>query len=48
MISLISSLEIIKVVNPDIFLWIAASVADAAAFIHNCIKNTIINKYLIV
>ena len=40
MASSISSLEIIKVVNPalKIFLWIAASVADAAAVNPNGIK----------
>ena len=39
-ISFISSLEIIIVVKPDpnIFLWIAASVADAAAVNPNGIK----------
>ena len=43
MILLISSLEIIKFVNPDIFLWIAASVADAAAFNPNFIKTLLPN-----
>ena len=45
MISLISSLEIIKVLNPDpnIFLWIAASVGDVAAFNPNCIKRLLPN-----
>ena len=41
MISFISSFEIINVVTPDpnIFLWIAASVADAAAVNPNGIKR---------
>ena len=41
MISFISSLEIINVVvlDPNIFLWIAASVADAAAVDPNCTKT---------
>ena len=41
MASSISSLEIFKVVNPalKIFLWIAASVADAAAVNPNGIKT---------
>ena len=45
MISNISSLEIIKVVNPDpnIFLWIAASVSDAAAVNPNGIKTFLAN-----
>ena len=45
MISNISSLEIIKVVNPDpnIFLWIAAPVSDAAAVNPNGIKTLVAN-----
>ena len=45
MISFISSFEIITVVAPDpnIFLWIAASVADAAAVNPNCIKTLLVN-----
>ena len=45
MISSISSLEIIKVVNPDpnILLWIAASVVDAAAVNPNGIKTLLAN-----
>ena len=45
MISSISSLEIIKVVNtdPDIFLWIVASVADAVAVNPNGIKTLLAN-----
>ena len=45
MISYICSLEIIKVVNPDpnIFLWIAASVADSAAVNPNSIKTLLVN-----
>ena len=45
MASSISSLEIIKVVNPalKIFLWIAASVADAAAVNPNGIKTLLAN-----
>ena len=45
MISFISSLEINKVVNPDpkLFLWIAASVADAAAANLNGIKKRLAN-----
>ena len=41
MISFISSLEIIVIVIPDpnIFLWIAVSVADAAAVNSNGIKT---------
>ena len=41
MISFISSLEIINVVvsGPNIFLWIAASVADPAAVNPNSIKT---------
>ena len=41
MISFISSFEIISVVTPElnIFLWIAASVADAAAVNPNGIKT---------
>ena len=41
MISLISLFEIISVVTPDpnIFLWVAASVADSAAVNLNGIKN---------
>ena len=44
-ISSISSFEIFKVVNPDpnIFLWIAASVADVAAVIPNGIKTLLAN-----
>ena len=47
MISLISALEIINFVKPDwnIFFWIAASVADAAAVNCNGIK-TILANYL--
>ena len=45
MISFIASLEIINFVVPDpnIFLWIAASVADAAAVNHNGIKMLLAN-----
>ena len=45
MISVISSLEIINVVKPDpnIFLWIAASVAAAAAVNPNGIKTLLAN-----
>ena len=45
MISFISSLEIINVVIPDsnIFLWIPASVADAAAVNPNGIKTLLAN-----
>ena len=45
MISFISSLEIINVVLPDpnIFLWIAASVADVAAVNPNGIKTLLAN-----
>ena len=45
MISSISSLEVIKGVNPDpnIFLWIAASVVDAAAINPNGIKTLLAN-----
>ena len=45
MISSISSLGTIKIVNPDpnIFLWIAASVADAAAVNPNRIKALLAN-----
>ena len=45
MILFISSFEIITVVVPDpnIFLWIAASVADAAAVNPNCIKTLLVN-----
>ena len=41
MVSFISSLEIINVVIPDLnmFWWIAAPVADAAAVNPNCIKT---------
>ena len=44
-ISSISSLEIIKVINPDpnIFWWIAASVADAIAVYPNGIKTLLAN-----
>ena len=44
MISYICSSEIIKVVNPDpnIFLWIAASVADSAAVNSNSIKTLLV------
>ena len=47
MISSISSLEIIKVVNPDpnIFLWIVGSVADAAAVNPNGIKTLLANGF---
>ena len=47
MISSISSLEIIKVVNPDPnnFLWIAASVADVAAINPNGIKTLLANGF---
>ena len=46
MISFISSSEIINVVKPDpnIFLWIAASVADAAAANPNGIKTLFANN----
>ena len=49
MISSISSLEIIKVVNPDpnIFLWIVGSVADAAAVNPNGIKTLPIKDNLV-
>ena len=45
MISFISSLEIIDVVLPesDVFLWIAASVADAAVVNPNGIKTLLAN-----
>ena len=45
MISFISSLEIINVALPDpnIFLWIAESVADAAAVNHNGVKTLLAN-----
>ena len=45
MISFIFSLEIINVVLPDpnIFLWIAASVADATAVKPNGIKTLLAN-----
>ena len=45
MISFISSLEIINVVLPesDVFLWIAASVADAAVVNPNGIKTLLAN-----
>ena len=45
MISFISSLEIINVVlpEPDVFLWIAASVADAAVVSPNGIKTLLAN-----
>ena len=45
MISFICSLEIINAVMPDpnIFLGIAASVADAAAVNHNDIKTILAN-----
>ena len=47
MISFISSLEIIIVVTPDpnIFLWIGASVTDAAAVNPNGIKTLLDNSY---
>ena len=47
MISFISSLEIINVVIPDsnIFLWIPASVADAAAVNPNGIKTLLANGF---
>ena len=46
MISSISSLEIIKVVNPDpnIFLWIAESIADAAVVNPNGFKTLLANS----
>ena len=46
MISLISSLEIISVVklDPNIFLWIAASVANAAAVNPNGSKTLLANS----
>ena len=46
MISFISSLEIIDVVLPDpnMFLWIAASIADAAAVNPNRIKTILANR----
>ena len=49
MISSISSLEIIKFVNPDpnIFLWIVASVADAVAVNLNGIKMLLANGFSI-
>ena len=45
MISFICSLETIKVVKPDpnIFSWIAASVADAATVTLNGIKMLLVN-----
>ena len=48
MISFISSLEVFDVAKPDenIFLWIAASIADAAAVNLNDIKNMGQNKYI--
>ena len=48
MISFISSLEVFNVAKPDqnIFLWIAASIADAAAVNLNDIKNMGQNKYI--
>ena len=47
MISLISSLEILSVAMPDpnIFLWIAAFVADAAAVYPNGIKTLLANGF---
>ena len=44
-ISFVSSLKIIYVISPDpnIFLWIVASVADAAAVIPNGIKTILAN-----
>ena len=47
MISFISSLEIINVVLPDpnIFLWTAASVADAAAVNPDGIKTVLTNGF---
>ena len=46
MVSCISSFEIISVVIPDpnIFSWIAASVADAAAVNPNGIKTLLANR----
>ena len=46
MTSSISSFEIIIVVKPDpnIFLWIVASVADAAAVNPNGIKTLLVNS----
>ena len=46
MISLISSLEIISVVklDPNIFLWIAASVANATAVNPNGSKTLLANS----
>ena len=45
-ISYISSLEIINFVTPDsnVFLWIAASAADAASVNHNVIKTFLANS----
>ena len=47
MISFTSSLEIINVVvpRPNIFLWIVASVADAAAVNPNGIKTLLANDF---
>ena len=47
MISSISSLKIIKVLNPDpnIFIWIATSVNDAAALNPNGIKTLLNNGF---
>ena len=47
MISFVSSLEIINVVklDPNIFLWIAESVADIAAVNPNGIKTRLANDF---
>ena len=46
-ISFISSLDIINIAVPDpkIFLWIAASIADAAAVNPNGIKTLLTNRF---